>query len=458
MALPTVARTVSSPLSSEDSVSLFPASDWKRDQELVAVKTFDIESGSSPPGLGRKKMAEQDDDEDEGFQQEHRREDGARKRRRRSSWSSSNIRELLRQNHGHFQETDAHHDALVARELSSLTERHVRAVEASFYSKAKTLLLLRDRWTWGLAARTLTALCSIWLQQFALHGVDASLFFVWRFGQRIDDDVVVNTAFPGGPQYPANYEFMNSYDTSNANSFGVPSSTWLTLLFCVFAVVLEMHDVVEEQRVLYLLVRRGPAFCAPSSSGVCSWACWADPLTRWLAAWILHGARFCLLLKFLAITVELLGTSDGPLELVLNSLALGFVLEFDQAASLILTADGPLKHSVFGRLTVGRYRRATGAADESARSTTSERRRCERSALRTPLERTFSELLFNATRNANARFFLVTCYNFVISSPASRSPGKKNKHARLGVVVTFFKAKKQTNFSTSFRIFLKDYS
>ena len=278
--------------------------------------------------------------------------------------------------------------ALVERELRSLTEKHVETVLASFYSKAKTLLLFSDRWSLGLAARTVTALCTIWLQQFALHGVDASLFFVWRFSQRIHDDEVQNTAFPGGVQYPANYQFMNSYDTSNANSFGVPSSTWLTLLFCTFAIVLEMHDVVEEQRVLYLLVRRGPAWPNDTRAMV-------DAGSRWAAAWLLHGARFCLILKFLAISVELLGTSDGPLELVLNSLALGFVLEFDQAASLVLTADGPLKHSVFGRLTVSRYRRGPGR---------------DKSILRTPLEAAFRAILTNANKKGRG---LIAIYNAV---------------------------------------------
>jgi len=255
---------------------------------------------------------------------------------------------------------------LVETEMGSLIMHHMETVEASFYSKAKTLLLFAEEgWTLGLALRFIAALCSIWLQQFALHSVDATLFFQWRFGQV--DDQVQDKAFPGGAERPANYKFMNSFDAQNPGTLkGVPVTTYLPLLFCVFAVTLQLHDIIEEQRTLFLLIRRGPPFNHNKLTTVKE-ATSADSesprrrfhillervdfVSRWAAAWLLHGARFCLLLKFLAVTVELLGTSDGALNLVLNSLALAFVLDFDRAASLIFTADGHLKHSIFGRLT-----------------------------------------------------------------------------------------------------------
>lgn len=290
-------------------------------------------------------------------------------------------------------EKDHPRKVLLEYELDNLVKKHAETVQASFYLDLQSKLLFDETAGVNLVLRMLAALLCIWLQQFALHTVSGVLFLKYQYGTSKDVSVR-EAAFPAGVPYPTDFKFMLSSLFEGKPPHGsvndVPLITIFPMVFCVFAVVLVIYDELEELKIGYLLVRNIAKLNSSSSipdaltksivvpprtrdleSGTQdedneqseSHLGWWPPAYftenverwgRWVGAWTISICRFCLMLKFISTTMQLLGTSDGPVDVILNSLALSFILEFDNSAALVFSVNGPSQHSFFGLLAAGR--------------------------------------------------------------------------------------------------------
>lgn len=279
---------------------------------------------------------------------------------------------------------------LLDYELDNLVKKHANTVQSSFYLDLQSKLLFDDTAGMKIVLRLLAALFCIWLQQFALHTVSGVLFLKYHFGTA-ENIEVRDSAFPAGAPYPMHFKYMVSNlfegQPSRGRADGVPLITTYPLIFCVFAVVLVMYDELEELKIGYLLVRNSArlncgvpdalanSIIAPPRTDLESGAQhennelqkrhlgWWPPAhvldnverwARWVGAWTISLFRFCLILKFISTTVQILGTSDGPVDVILNSLALSFILEFDNSAAMVFSLNGTAQHSFFGILAAGR--------------------------------------------------------------------------------------------------------
>ncbi|KAH8098663.1 hypothetical protein JL720_1623 [Aureococcus anophagefferens] len=163
----------------------------------------------------------------------------------------------------------------------------------------------------GMLVLSVAALCAVWITQAA--AVD------WTY---LDDDAYVNYLYPAGMSTPS---MTSKVQHNEPSHFGVPVFVFLTLLATVFTVITGAQGslqnlVVSHCLLMTKLVENGPRR-APSGG-------WRTALSLFLAYAVYH-MRILLLVVTVEQSVQIIGTSDGPLNILLNATALLFLVNLD---------------------------------------------------------------------------------------------------------------------------------
>ncbi|KAH8085133.1 methyltransferase [Aureococcus anophagefferens] len=131
-----------------------------------------------------------------------------------------------------------------------------------------------------------------------------------KWGLSVDE---ARRYFHSGIAFPASYRKLFHY-ADDSSLMGVPIIVFGPLFFCVFVLVMSTTDEEASCKAGYLLLRREVAAADARTAKV-----------------------------FYDIAAQILGTSDGPFNLLLNSLATAFVLEIDE----VIFVDMP-SHNFYG--------------------------------------------------------------------------------------------------------------
>ena len=115
---------------------------------------------------------------------------------------------------------------------------------------------------------------------------------------------------------------------------GLPIFVIAPLVFTTFMLGMAVHKGVSGMKTAYLVIRWGARRERRrerfSKLGA----------LRVALAFLLHGARFVMTTYFIQVTVMVVGTADGPFNLLLNSLAMFFILECDDVIDFDLPSGG----------------------------------------------------------------------------------------------------------------------
>lgn len=181
------------------------------------------------------------------------------------------------------------------------------------YTSAMILTLPEDKWK-TMAWRSLLVISLQVLCVQALQSVKWQALLIGKW----EDDAV----WAWG-----NREMYTYYNVIFFTSESlVPRTTLCTLFLCSvtvsFSVITELKHIMN----MYILMRHH--FAPPA--GVARQV----SVPRLVLAYLLHQTRVTVFISFVSSTQFLMGTADGPLNILLNSLAVSFVLEVDgQVAS-----------------------------------------------------------------------------------------------------------------------------
>ncbi|KAJ8614132.1 hypothetical protein CTAYLR_004641, partial [Chrysophaeum taylorii] len=192
----------------------------------------------------------------------------------------------------------------------------------------------------GWIAHVLVAAFLIFLQIFAMQSVWQSnwLFFKWS---KYDDD---SEAFPQGEDGPSNWHYMINLfgDRDNYSYEGVPIMTMISLFFVVVMLALQIRPEIEKCKMeMVAFVEPEPITTEKAKHDLnIERSPPRDKIARLLAAYFLRVLKLCLLLSFYDLTMIILGASDGPVELLMSSLALLFVLDVDNFVGVDLLNFG----------------------------------------------------------------------------------------------------------------------
>ncbi|KAH8059276.1 hypothetical protein JL721_9373 [Aureococcus anophagefferens] len=134
----------------------------------------------------------------------------------------------------------------------------------------------------------------------------------------VDDDGVAEglaaKMFPGGVPYPANIDRLTEEAYGIQKLFGVWDFHIMTIVFCAINVITMMQPELKQLKGGYALIvsRFGQV-----------------PVWRLAVAYVIHVLRFSVVWLFVDVSGRVLGASDGPFEIILNSLAVLFILDID---------------------------------------------------------------------------------------------------------------------------------
>ncbi|KAH8057258.1 methyltransferase [Aureococcus anophagefferens] len=227
--------------------------------------------------------------------------------------------------------------------------------DASYYFRVETMVLY-DPTTWRVAMHWVLVCLSVLLQLLALQTVWQALWYPFDFmkwGLSVDE---ARRYFHSGIAFPASYRKLFHY-ADDSSLMGVPIIVFGPLFFCVFVLVMSTTDEEASCKAGYLLLRREVAAADARTAKV-----------RLVACYLLHVVRLSLVWYFYDIAAQILGTSDGPFNLLLNSLATAFVLEIDEVIFVVMPS-----HNFYGvehadhrsRYAGGSGSRGTGSATPS---------------------------------------------------------------------------------------------
>jgi len=168
-----------------------------------------------------------------------------------------------------------------------------------------------------------------------------SVFYMQRlyatWGRRGEEDGSHGQkAFPGGLPLPANVNYMLGRNR-------VFEKVWFyvpTLLFCIISIMSEARGDFDECRASFMmfhakrLALRGNSGKLPrkTSSRFSRGFRWS----RLVLAGVLQCFRLAVLIQFFLSMVLVLGTSDGVFNIVLNSVAITFILHLDNSVDIDL--------------------------------------------------------------------------------------------------------------------------
>ena len=241
-------------------------------------------------------------------------------------------------------------------------DRLYEKADESYYFRVQTMILY-NAVTPRLVLHFLNVIFCILLQICALQTVWQCIWIPASSENYVADDEV-DAYFPAGKPYPTNYaNIFHWYDHTQID--GVQNITVIPLFFCVIMITLTTRNDMNECKAGYVLVQSEVRYViADETKRVKGRGSIVDTIgvqsqtLRLVAVTFLHLLRgslvWCVLRRgsrapekwrsfsryFYDVSAQILGTSDGPFNLLLNSLAMVFVLELDN----VIYFDMPMKN------------------------------------------------------------------------------------------------------------------
>jgi hypothetical protein len=181
-----------------------------------------------------------------------------------------------------------------------------------------------------MAFNTLVCFLALTLQVMALSGTWYMYILYGKYGDGSDEETL--QSFPGGVPRPANISRMLP---KNGSFFFYPP----LIVLCVIGIFAEMRGELAEAHIGYILMRYRWSDFLKGEQHFLGRTSHGREHTARGRRWILGLRLFCasniqifrlaVVLYFIDSAIFLLGSSDGPLDLMLNSLALVFILNMD---------------------------------------------------------------------------------------------------------------------------------
>lgn len=178
----------------------------------------------------------------------------------------------------------------------------------------------RRQWldTISAVAAQLMSFAIMFLQAMALETVHTGIRIV---GQVTDDDYFVSNISPSGSDDPKVYRLIYQKKVN-----GLPLGTIVLLIFSFGILGVALVSEVRQIVLTYTLLHEH----------------WAQSSRRWSlkVLWLFVSEaqllfRICIYILFCEASMWLLGFSDGPFNLVLNALAIQFIVDCDDAVAKI---------------------------------------------------------------------------------------------------------------------------
>lgn len=194
----------------------------------------------------------------------------------------------------------------------------------SFYFRVTARILYRPL-SLSTSLYFLLTLACITLQIAALCSVSLTTWWWFATAEWFSgDDENISKLYPAGPSYPQNWvETMDFYDNK---AFGVCIIVIVPLFLSAIMIGFSAASEIKELKAGRILI--GPAMSAMirMDFGLPKAALFG----KIFMCCLIYYFRMSLSWYYFGIASQLLGNSDGPVNLLLNSMALVFVLEVDQ--------------------------------------------------------------------------------------------------------------------------------
>ena len=165
------------------------------------------------------------------------------------------------------------------------------------------------------------ALTSIWQMNWIASDVTA-------YEDHFDDDLAdfADEVFPEGVPYPANYQHY--FKGVAAKIDGLPVVIFLPLVLATLTLVLMTRAESDECRAGYVLLRNSAHDLFTEWSDIS----WGEAIHRAFnvaCCFVTHLLRVSLLWYYFEVSANMMGSSSGSFELLLDALAMTFILEID---------------------------------------------------------------------------------------------------------------------------------
>ena len=231
-------------------------------------------------------------------------------------------------------------------------DRLYEKADESYFFRVQCMVMYNgfDRWT---TFHFLFVVFVVAMQIGALQTVWQSVWLVTDFSQWVgaDDPDFVGEYYPIGVPRPTDYwALLEHYDSHKV--YGVLFIVVFPLVFTCVCVTISLRAEMEEWKAGYVLFRRelrnfdgkpaddgAPLRRRPSASEVNA-AVPRPRLFRRLAACLFtHYVRASIVWYFIDGSAMVLGTADGPFNLLLNAVALVYILDIDDLLRLDMPSN-----------------------------------------------------------------------------------------------------------------------
>ena len=206
-------------------------------------------------------------------------------------------------------------------------ERLYEKADASYYFRVQTMLMY-DPLTARTLANFVAVLVLILLQVFSLTCIWQMSWLATDWARLVDkydiDDETLKSAYRAGLPYPSSFHDM--LDGHDSVYLGLPLLIIGPTILCGLAVsILTLSGEVEQLKAGYVMMRREWSLADPAATRPRA----AEHAFRIGACSLISILRASLVWFYFDIVGLMMGSADGPFNLLLNALAMGFVLELD---------------------------------------------------------------------------------------------------------------------------------
>lgn len=206
-------------------------------------------------------------------------------------------------------------------------ERLYEKADASYYFRVQTMLMY-DPLTARTLANFVAVLVLILLQVFSLTCIQQMSWLATDWARLVEkydiDDETLKSAYRAGLPYPSSFHDM--LDGHDSVYLGLPLLIIGPTILCGLAVsLLTLSGEVEQLKAGYLMTRREWSLADPAATRPRA----AEHAFRIGACSLISILRASLVWFYFDIVGFMMGSADGPFNLLLNALAMGFILELD---------------------------------------------------------------------------------------------------------------------------------
>ena len=223
----------------------------------------------------------------------------------------------------------------LSEEGEFLEEEVTRATEewlhekagASYYFRVQTMLMY-DPLTARTLANFVAVLALILLQVFSLTCIWQMSWLATDWARIVEeydiDDERTQSAYPAGLPYPS--DIHDLLEGNDSVYLGLPLLIIGPTILCGLAVsILTLSGEVEQLKAGYVMMRREWSLADPAATRPRA----AEHAFRIGACSLISILRASLVWFYFDIVGVMMGSADGPFNLLLNALAMGFILELD---------------------------------------------------------------------------------------------------------------------------------